>query len=296
MSDDELSKILGRYQRMESLGILLGVLCIIVGAILAFIQHSLPLFAALFFVGVALLVFIGAVGQKKKKALIQQQLGGFFQEELEKAFGPEPSTPVLPIDKAFIKSSGLIFYPWEECRISSFHEGVHAGRCFSAANVELSHSWEEKSGPNNDNWMTHSETIFRGVFIRCRDICPPFLNLTVCDQMQKLSDCDQSAPEVFRLRFKASTSDGGEADCQITPELRQLIAKFEKSGAGRLFGLSISSGELALALQTNYIFADIPEQLDARDIDGMRKWYTASLTGMGNLLDILRESPALSGK
>ena len=32
-----------------------------------------------------------------------------------------------------------------------------------------------------------------------------------------------------------------------------------------------------------------------RDIDGIRRWFTASLTGMGGLLDILQESPALTG-
>lgn len=296
MSDDELSKKLGRYQRMESIGILLGVPCVIAAAISAFIKHSLPLFSVLFFVGVAFLVLFGVVGQKKKKSLIKEQLGDFFREELERAFGPEPDAPALPIDRAFIQGSGLIFYQWDVCSINSFHEGVHEGLRFSAANVELSHTWEEKSGPDNDNWMTRSETVFRGVVIRCRDICPTALSLTVCDRMEKLSEGDQADPAVFSRRFAVSTPDGADANGQVTPELRQLIARFEKGGVGRLYGLSVNGGELALALHTKYIFADIPEQLDARDIDVLRKWYTASLTGMGNLLDILRESPALSGK
>ena len=42
------------------------------------------------------------------------------------------------------------------------------------------------------------------------------------------------------------------------------------------------------------MFADVPEWLDLRDIDGIRKWFTASLTGMGNLLDLLMESPVLN--
>ena len=37
------------------------------------------------------------------------------------------------------------------------------------------------------------------------------------------------------------------------------------------------------------------EHKDLRDIDGIRKWFTASLTGMGNLLDLITESPALTG-
>ena len=48
-------------------------------------------------------------------------------------------------------------------------------------------------------------------------------------------------------------------------------------------------------LNTRYVFAGIPEELDLRDIDGIRKWFIASLTGMGNLLDLITESPALTG-
>ena len=35
-------------------------------------------------------------------------------------------------------------------------------------------------------------------------------------------------------------------------------------------------------------------ELDLRDIDGIRQWFVASLTGMGNLLDLITESPALT--
>lgn len=48
-------------------------------------------------------------------------------------------------------------------------------------------------------------------------------------------------------------------------------------------------------MNTRYVFAGIPEELDLRDIDGIRKWFIASLTGMGNLLDLITESPALTG-
>ena len=53
-------------------------------------------------------------------------------------------------------------------------------------------------------------------------------------------------------------------------------------------GKSIMTATKTLAFQ-------IPEELDLRDIDGIRKWFTASLTGMGNLLDLITESPALTG-
>ena len=59
--------------------------------------------------------------------------------------------------------------------------------------------------------------------------------------------------------------------------------------------LILRGGQLTLALQTRYVFAGIPPELDMRDIDGIRRWFTASLSGMGGLLDILQESPALAG-
>ena len=41
MNDAELSKILGRYQAAESIGIFLGALCVIAGCVLAFVLHEL---------------------------------------------------------------------------------------------------------------------------------------------------------------------------------------------------------------------------------------------------------------
>ena len=59
-------------------------------------------------------------------------------------------------------------------------------------------------------------------------------------------------------------------------------------------GLILRGGELTLALNKGYVFANVPNAIDMRDIDGIRKWFTASLTGMAGLLDILRKSPALT--
>lgn len=59
-------------------------------------------------------------------------------------------------------------------------------------------------------------------------------------------------------------------------------------------GLILNGGELTLVLNTGYVFANVPNAIDMRDIDGIRKWFAASLTGMAGLLDILRKSPALT--
>ena len=73
----------------------------------------------------------------------------------------------------------------------------------------------------------------------------------------------------------------------------ELLFPFFRFEADQHFILR--DGDLTLALNTRYVFADVPEELDLRDIDGIRKWFIASLAGMGNLLDMITESPALTG-
>lgn len=295
MTDAELSKKLGGYQRTESISISLGVLLVIAGCISMFIQHDPILVCALAFSGVALFLLVAKPTQTKKKALMQQ-LGSFFRTELAKAFGPEPEPATLPIDWAYLKATKLSAVPFTECTVTDFHEGEYKGLRFSAANVELRRTVEEKSGPNNDNWMTRTETLFRGIVVRCKDICDPALDIALNDLFQERKKDDIIDPAAFRKHFAAHTADGREADDRVTPQLRDLVQKLEASSrTSRLCGLILRDGDLTLALNTRYVFAGVPEWLDLRDIDGIRKWFTASLTGMGNLLDLITESPALTG-
>lgn len=296
MTDAELSKKLGGYQRTESISISLGVLLVIAGCISMFIQHDPILVCALAFSGVALFLLVAKPAQTKKKALMQQ-LGSFFRTELAKAFGPEPEPATLPIDWAYLKATKLSAVPFTECTVTDFHEGEYKGLRFSAANVELRRTVEEKSGPNNDNWMTRTETLFRGIVVRCKDICDPALDIALNDLFQERKKDDIIDPAAFRKHFAAHTADGREADDRVTPQLRDLVQKLEASSrTSRLCGLILRDGDLTLALNTRYVFAGVPEWLDLRDIDGIRKWFTASLTGMGNLLDLITESPALTGE
>ena len=295
MTDAELSKKLGSYQRTESISISLGVLLVIAGCISMFIQHDPILVCALAFSGVALFLLVAKPAQTKKKALMQQ-LGSFFRTELAKAFGPEPEPATLPIDWAYLKATKLSAVPFTECTVTDFHEGEYKGLRFSAANVELRRTVEEKSGPNNDNWMTRTETLFRGIVVRCKDICDPTLDIALNDMFQERKKDDITDPAAFRKHFAAHTADGREADDRVTPQLRDLVQKLEASSrTSKLCGLILRDGDLTLALNTRYVFAGVPEWLDLRDIDGIRKWFTASLTGMGNLLDLITESPALTG-
>ena len=296
MTDTELSKKLGSYQRTESISISLGVLLVIAGCISMFIQHDPMLVCALAFPGVALFLLVAKPAQTKKKALMQQQLGGFFRAELTKAFGPEPEPATLPIDWAYLEAAKLSVVSFTECTVTDFHEGEHKGLRFSAANVELCRTVEEKSGPNNDNWMTRTETLFRGIVVRCKDICDPALDIALNDMFQERKKDDITEPTAFRKHFSAHTADGQEADDQVTPQLRDLVQKLEASSrTSKLCGLILRDGDLTLALNTRYVFAGVPEELDLRDIDGIRKWFTASLAGMGNLLDLITESSALTG-
>ena len=295
MTDEQLSKQLGRYQATESIGILLGVLLVAAGCITMFIRRDPLLICAMVFPGVALFLLVAKPAQKKKKALMQEQLGGYFRTELTRAFGPEPKTAELPIDRTFLESAELLAVPWTECSVEDFHEGIHNGLRFSAANVELRRTVEEKSGPDNDNWMTRTETLFRGIVVRCKDICDPALDITLNDMFQERKKDDITDPAAFRKHFAAHTASGQEVDDQVTPQLRELVKKLETtSRTSKLCGLILRDGDLALALNTRYVFAGVPEELDLRDVDGIRKWFTASLTGMGNLLELLAESPVMS--
>ena len=293
MTDSELSRVLGRYQRTESLALLLGILLVAAGCISALLLHNVLLLAVLVFGGVGLILLLGLPAQKKKKALIRQQLGSFFRTELTRVFGPEPTAPELPIDEAFLKSAQLLAIPWSESTITEFHEGAYQGTRFSAANAELQRTVEEKSGPNHDNWMTRTETLFRGIIVRCQNLCGGMPDLTIRDQFQERKKDDLTDPAAFGKHFAAFTADGQEADELVTPQLQELVQKLEDyAGDGKVSSLILKGGSVTLALHTAYVFAAIPDALDARDVDGMRKWFTVSLKGMCRVLDILREGLA----
>lgn len=45
---------------------------------------------------------------------------------------------------------------------------------------------------------------------------------------------------------------------------------------------------LSLALETNYAFAAVAENVDLSDLDALRRSYTASLQKMAQTLDLLK--------
>lgn len=291
MSDAELSRRLGAYQVIERIGTVLGLILIMAGGIIALVQHNLWIFAGLFFAGVIVLVIISFIVNTKKNVLLNLQLGDFFHSELQSAFGPGTAEPTMLISEKYLKDAELIDQCWEGSDITNFFEGEHDTTRFSVANVTLDHLVEERSGPDNDNWMTKTVTVFSGVIIRCADMCDANLDMSITDRYQESPPKgDVSAPAVFAERFKVRTSDGREAAALVTPEMRTLCSELEKAVDGKLCGLKLKDGEAAAALHTKYQFANVPPNTDLRNIDGIRKAYVESIETLKALLDILKNN------
>lgn len=291
MSDAELSRRLGAYQVIERIGTVLGLILIMAGGVIAIVQHNLWIFAGLFFAGVIVLVIISFVVNTKKNVLLNLQLGDFFHSELQSAFGSGTAEPTMLISEKYLRDAELIDQCWEGSDISNFFEGEHAATRFSVANVTLEHLVEERSGPDNDNWMTKTVTVFKGVILRCADMCDSNLDMSITDRYQEAPPKgDVSDPAVFAERFKVRTSDGREAAALVTQEMRTLCSELEKAVGGKLCALKLKDGEAAIALHTKYQFANVPPNTDLRNIDGIRKAYVESIETLKTLLDILKNN------
>lgn len=57
---------------------------------------------------------------------------------------------------------------------------------------------------------------------------------------------------------------------------------------GRLLSFRWEGRVLSLALETNYAFAAVAENVDLSDLDALRRSYTASLQKMAQTLDLLK--------
>lgn len=67
LTDAQLSKKLGSCQKAESIGMLLGILCVVSGCILMFVKRDIILICALVFVGVALFCWWQSPPRRRKK-------------------------------------------------------------------------------------------------------------------------------------------------------------------------------------------------------------------------------------
>lgn len=293
LSDEELSKKLGRYQRTETFWTFVALAGIITGVVILFATHK-TVVAALIIFGCAMCgVFLGNNAKKKKKELTLQQLGDYFSEEFQKRFGSEQHTKEMIIDEQYMKKANIIDKKWESCEAVSFHEGKYRNACFSAANVELNHELEEKIGPRADDRMSRTIKVFDGIVIKCQTDFSLLSQVTVNERLDEHPCYDISKAENFNARFNVRADNMVDADSFITPELREMIKTLETLTAGKLNGIVMNGNILSLAINTKYSFAEVPDYVDYKDIDSIRKWYVSSLHGMERILDVIMENAVL---
>ena len=103
LSDAELSKKLGHYQKMSRVWILVGLFGALSGTVSYFAVQDTALKAiltgVLFFGGICCAVFLGGSAQKKLQALIQEQFGDFFVRN-----GKRPSARICTHRKCALTS------------------------------------------------------------------------------------------------------------------------------------------------------------------------------------------------
>ena len=233
--------------------------------------------------------YLGVRLRRKAESLVREQLDDFFEAELEKTFGPRLHTPEMSINASFLKEIHPVDRHWTNCRVLRFFEGNYHGTHFSASNVEL---YELRQVHEEDRFQDATETVFEGVVLRCRNICDPALDIALRRPWKDHHKSDITDSAVFHQHFSACTADNQPADDLVTPQLRELIQKLESlSDNHRVNALIFRDGEAILAL-SGYTFSDgLPSKgKSLQNLYEIRIRFTASLTPMGNLIDILRDS------
>ena len=241
--------------------------------------------AVLFFGGLCCAIFLGGGARKKLKLLLQEQLGDFFQSELEQVFGPMLDDSELCIDKAFLQSLPLLEGRWEECFVEDNYTAVYRGLPFSAANVRLDHVY--RRGAPREGYETCSDTVFLGLVLRCRTRIPAPSPIRGSARTDAEGSGVKTGNAAFDRRFCVTAEQEQDASCLLTPEFLQLIGTLERDAAGKLLGFLWDGEVFSLAMETNYAFASIASHVDLRNLDAARRSYRNSLQAMAELLDLL---------
>lgn len=296
-SDAELSRKLGQYQKQARIWQIVGLLGIAGGLISAIAVQDAAiktLFVAVMFGGgLCCVLFLSGDAQKKMKILMREQLGGLFQSELEKSFGPDLHTPEMRIDQAFIKTLHLLDGQWEECTVENFYEGNHGGIHFSAANVRLDHV--HKRGNVRDGLGTWRDMIFKGVVLRCETQLPASsmvrANIRTADSPHGIVTDN----ETFDRRFCVTAETKQDAFHLLTPQFMELIAASQQRLEGQILCFCWEGNVFSLAIETDYGFASIASNVDMSDLNAVFHSCRNSLKEMETLLDLLRENTILFG-
>ena len=155
MSDVQLSKKLGSYQKQARTWLCVGLVGVLGGLIAYFAVQDTALkviLVTVLFMAVSARRFCERRRPEKLKALMQEQMGDFFASESRRHSGPDLHTEKMRIDQPLLESMDLLTGQWEECEIENFHEGSHRGTHFSAANVRLDHVYQR--GMPNEGFET----------------------------------------------------------------------------------------------------------------------------------------------
>ena len=295
MSDVQLSKKLGSYQKQARTWLCVGLVGVLGGLIAYFAVQDTALkvilVTVLFGGGICCAIFVSGDAQKKLKALMQEQMGDFFASELRKAFGPDLHTEKMRIDQPLLESMDLLTGQWEECEIENFHEGSHRGTHFSAANVRLDHVYQR--GMPNEGFETCTEMVFKGIVLRyeTRIQAPSAINVHARSDISPRGILTDN--EAFNRRFCIAAEPEADAFYLLTPQFMEFLTQFEERIEGKLSGFRWERDVFTLALETDYGFAAVASHVDLSDLDAVRSSYIRSLQAMGETLDVLLENIAL---
>ena len=226
MTDAELSRKLGHYQRLASRCLVVGLIGVIGGMVSFFAVRDTALrailVAVLFFGGLCCAIFLGGGARKKLKLLLQEQMGDFFQSELEQVFGPMLDDAELRIDKAFLRSLPMLEGRWEECFVEDNYTAVYRGLPFSAANVRLDHVY--RRGTPHEGYETCRDALFLGLVLRCRTRMPAPSPIRGSARTEADNGGVKTGNTAFDRRFCVTAKQEQDAFRLLTPEFLQLIA------------------------------------------------------------------------
>ena len=269
LSDAELSKKLGHYQKMSRVWILVGLFGALSGTVSYFAVQDTALKAiltgVLFFGGVCCAVFLGGSAQKKLQALIQEQFGDFFRTEWEKAFGPDMHTPEMCVDEPFLRTF--------------------------AANVRLDHVYERGCG--HEGYETCHEMVFKGLVLRCETQTPAPSPVLVNARTEDSPRGAATGDALFDRCFCVTAEPEQDALSLLAPQFMELMNEFRQRVEGQLLGFRWEGRVLSLAVETDYGFAAVASNVDLRDLDALRRSYCTSLHAMEETLDLLLKNTAL---
>lgn len=263
LAEQGLLRRLAVWSRVQTLGTVLLVLGFLVGAVVWWrsgdIRWGLLALFAFLFSGAGCIFW----GQSRQRKLIWEQMGDLFRSETEQAFGPDTKLPELVIDEADIRRSQMIDRHWEEFQIKNYRQGVHQGVRFSAANVELTHNFEEHVGRDVNDTMTRSVKAFGGVWLIC--------------------ETERQAPEGGYLYRREDQAYGRDA-LELVPLLETL---------GRPAAVRWEENRLELALESTLPVMDLPMDINVRDLNALRRSYLVSLRYLQGIIEALRRCGAL---